>query len=108
MIEDVVELAAEFHLHALGDGKRFSSAHIDLPGARTAKEVTRRIAKLASRRGKWRGIDPVCDRPAAWRGERDSRNQVRTLRARGPIRRGVTAGQKHVDREAGARQRRRA
>src|ERR1700722_100358 len=107
MIEDVVELPAEFDLHALGNGKRFCSAHIDLPGAWTAKEVTRRIAKFARRRSKCRRIDPACDRPAAWRGERDAPNQVRTLRAGGPIRRSVAAGQEHVDRETGACQRRR-
>src|ERR1700679_302373 len=102
VIEDVVELPTKFQLHALCNGKRFGSAHVDLPRARPAKKVTRRVAEFSSRLGKRCRINPLPDSPAPWRSERDPWNQVRTLRAGGTVRRRVAAGQKHVDGETGA------
>src|ERR1700761_9642876 len=99
MIEDIVELPTKFQLHALCKGKRFGSAHIDLPRARPAKEVTGRVAEFSSRLGKRRRINPLPDTPTPWRSERDAWNQVGTLRTGGTIRRRVAAGQEPADRE---------
>ena len=57
-----------------------------------------------SRSSKRCGIDPIRNGSAPWRSERNAWNQIGTQCAGGPIQRGVTAGQQHIHREAGASQ----
>src|ERR1700679_91312 len=104
MIEDVEELRAEFQPRALRQRNRLAETEIELPGARSAEEVTRRGAEFPSRSRKCSGIDPLRDGLASWRSKRNARNQIGTLRAGGPIRRRVIAGHQHIHREAGASQ----
>jgi hypothetical protein len=52
MVEDVVELRAEFQLRVLCQGERLCGADIDLPRAGSAKQVTRGVAEFSSRESK--------------------------------------------------------